>query len=100
MRLLLKLPVPTPAENDAAADPGFGEKLNGLLKELGAQRIFSRRADGRLIAYALFEIEEPARILAIAKPISVWLKVKPEFFPETVGKSYFGDVTLPPGKGA
>jgi hypothetical protein len=100
MRLLLKLPVPSVAENEAAADPGFGEKLNGLLKELGAERIFSRRAEGRLIAYALFEIEDPVRILAIAKPISLWLKVKPEFFPETARRSYFGDVTLPAGKNA
>ena len=99
MRLLLKLPVPTPGECEAAADPHFGEKLNRLLKELGATRIFSRRAEGRLVAYALFEIADPARIFAIAKPIATWLKVKPEFFPETVGKSYFGDVTLPEGKG-
>jgi hypothetical protein len=97
MRLLLKLAVPTPAEREAAADPEFGAKLNGLLRELGAQKIFSRRAEGRLIAYALFEIEDPARIFAIAEPISSWLKVKPEFFPETVGKSFFGDVTLPAG---
>jgi hypothetical protein len=99
MRLLLKLPVPAPAENAVVGEPGFGEKLNALLKALGARRIFSRRAEGRVIAYALFEIDDPARIFAIAEPLSTWLKVKPEFFPESVGKSYFGDVTLPPGKG-
>jgi hypothetical protein len=99
MRLLLKLPVPTPAENAAVSEPGFGAKLNALFKDLGAQRIFSRRAEGRLIAYALFEIDDPSRIFAIAAPLSTWLKVKPEFFPESVGKSYFGDVTLPSGKG-
>jgi hypothetical protein len=95
MRLLLKLAVPTAAENAVAGDPEFGGKLNGLFKELGAQAIFSRKSEGRLIAYALFDIQDPTRIFAIAEPIFLWLKVKPEFLPETVGKSYFGDVTLP-----
>ena len=98
MRLLLKLPIPTAAENAVAGEADFGPRLNGLFKELGAEKIFSRRAEGRVIAYALFEIEDPARIFAIAEPLSRWLKVKPEFFPETVGRSFFGDVTLPPGK--
>jgi hypothetical protein len=98
MRFLLKLPIPTPAENAAAGEAGFGDKLNSLFRELGAEKIFSRKAEGRLIAYALFEIEDPARLFAIAEPISLWLKVKPEFFPETIGRSYFGDVTLPAGK--
>ena len=95
MRLLLKLPVPTAAENAAVGQPGFSEKLNRLFRELGAQAIFSRRSEERLFAYALFDIPDPSRIFAIAEPISRWLKVKPEFLHETVGRSYFGDVTLP-----
>lgn len=95
MRLLMKLPIPTAAENAVAGEPGFSEKLNTLFRELGAQAIFSRRSETRVIAYALFDILEPPQILAIAERISLWLKVKPEFLPETVGKSYFGDVTLP-----
>jgi hypothetical protein len=99
MRLLLKLPIPTPAENAVVSEPKFSERLNQLMKELGAQAVFSRRSANRHVAYALFDIEEPARIFAIAQPVCAWLKVKVEFFPETVGKSYFGNVTLPPGKG-
>jgi hypothetical protein len=95
MRLLLKLPVPTAAENPAAGEPNFSERLNGLFREFGAQAIFSRRSQDRVIAYALFEITGPAEIFAIAERIFLWLKVKPEFLPETVGRSYFGDVTLP-----
>jgi hypothetical protein len=95
MRLLLKLPIPTAAENPVAGEPKFGEKLNSLFRELGAQAIFSRRSEGRVIAYALFDIGDPAQLFAIAERISLWLKVKPEFLPESVGKSYFGDVTLP-----
>lgn len=95
MRLLMKLPIPTPAENAVTGEPGFSEKLNSLFRELGAQAIFSRRSEARVIAYALFDIPDPSRLLAIAERISLWLKVKPEFLPETVGKSYFGDVTLP-----
>jgi hypothetical protein len=95
MRLLLKLPVPTAVENAEVGQPGFSEKLNGLLRELGAQAVFSRRSEERLFAYALFDIADPSRIFAIAEPISLWLKVKPEFLHETVGRSYFGDVTLP-----
>ena len=95
MRLLLKLAIPTAAENAVVGEPNFSERLNGLFRELGATAIFSRRSEGRVIAYALFDISDPARIFAIAEPISKWLKVKPEFLSETVGKSYFGDVTLP-----
>jgi hypothetical protein len=97
MRLLCKLQLPTPAENAVAGEPGFVEKLNGLLNELGTQAIFSRRSEKRRIVYALFDVENPARILAIAEPISTWLKIKVEFFSETVGKSHFGGVT-PPSK--
>jgi hypothetical protein len=95
MRLLLKLPIPTAAENAVVGEPKFSEKLNGLFRELGAQATFSRRSETRVIAYALFDILDPPRIFAIAERISLWLKVKPEFLPETVGRSYFGDVTLP-----
>jgi hypothetical protein len=95
MRLLLKLAIPTAAENAIVGEPRFSERLNGLFRELGALAIFSRRSEGRVIAYALFDIADPVRIFAIAEPISRWLKVKPEFLHETVGKSYFGDVTLP-----
>jgi hypothetical protein len=95
MRLLLKLPLPTVTENAMVGEPKFSEKLNRIFKELGAQAIFSRKAETRVIAYALFEIRDPPQIFAIAERISLWLKVKPEFLPETVGRSYFGDVTLP-----
>jgi len=98
MRLLMKLLIPTPAENAVVGESGFNEKFTQLLRELGAQSIFSRRAKDRRIAYALFDIQDPARIFAIAEPVSTWLKVKAEFFPETIGKSYFGDVTLPHAK--
>jgi hypothetical protein len=87
MRLMMKVPIPTMTENAVVGDPKFTETLHGLFVELGAQKIYSRMAEGRRFDYAIFEIQDPSRIFAIARPVSVWLKVKPEFMPDVTTRS-------------
>ena len=86
MRLMMKVPIPTAAENAVVADPKFNETLHALFVELGALKIYSRMAEGRRFDYAILDIQDPARIFAIAKPVSVWLKVKPEFMPDVTAR--------------
>jgi hypothetical protein len=87
MRLMMKVAIPAVTENPVVGDPNFNEKLHGLFTQLGAQKIYSRMADGRRFDYATFEIQDPSRIFAIAKPVAVWLGVKPEFMPDTITRS-------------
>ena len=83
LRLVLKVPLPTQSENPVLADPAFREKLHALFARLGTIRIYnSRIEEGRQVEFALFEIAEASQIFAIAEPVSLWLKVKPEFLPE------------------
>ena len=87
MRLMMKVAIPAVTENPVVGDPKFNEKLQGLFIELGAQKIYSRMADGRRYDYAIFDIQDPSRIFAIAKPVSVWLGVRPEFMLDTIARS-------------
>ena len=84
MRLMMKVAIPAVTENPVVGDPKFNEKLHGLFVELGAQKIYTRMAEGRRFDYAIFDIQDPSRIFAIAKPVSVWLGVRPEFLPDTI----------------
>jgi hypothetical protein len=84
MRLMMKLPIPMAGENAVVADPAFDNKLKSLLLELGAQKVYTQMMEGRRIEYVIFEIEDPARIFSIARPVHLWLKVKPEFMPDTI----------------
>jgi hypothetical protein len=87
MRLMMKVAIPAVTENPVVGDPKFNEKLQGLFIELGAQKIYSRMADGRRYDYVIFDIQDPSHIFAIAKPVSVWLGVRPEFMPDTITRS-------------
>jgi hypothetical protein len=89
MRFMMKVPIPTATENPAVADPGFNDRLRGLFVELGAQKLYTRTVEDRRFEYALFDIEDLSRIHAIARPVSLWLGVKPEFLPERLASSGF-----------
>ena len=82
MRFIMKVAIPEPAENPAVGAPDFNARLHGLFAELGAQKIYSRTANGRRFDYALFDIQDLTRIYAIARPVSLLVGVKPEFLPE------------------
>lgn len=86
MRFLMKVPIPSVTENPVVGEADFNEKLGRLFVELGADKIFTRMLDGRRFDFAHFDIQDLSRLYVIAKPVSVWLKVKPEFLAETQAK--------------
>lgn len=89
MRLMMKIPIPAAGENPVVRDPRFNDQLKALLVELGAQKVYTQMVEGRRIEYVIFDVQDPSRIFSIARPVSLWLKVKPEFMPDTI--------TRPPG---
>jgi hypothetical protein len=89
MRFLMKIPVPTPAENAVAADPEFDEKLRRLFSSIGALATYSNIVDGRRIDYVLVDVEL-SLLTARAETVFRFLGVKPEFLPEVVPQPYYG----------
>jgi hypothetical protein len=89
MRFLMKVEIPTAAENALAGDPKFNEKLQDLFLRLGAQATYTRTQGERRVDYVLVDIAA-AQITAVAEPVFRLLKVKPEFLPEIVPQPYFG----------
>jgi hypothetical protein len=90
MRLLMKIAIPTAAENAVVCDPKFNEKLRSLFLKLGAEATYSATLDGRRFDYMLVDISDVTQITAVAEPVFRFLKVKPEFLPEVAPKPYYG----------
>jgi hypothetical protein len=91
MRFLMKIPIPTAAENPIVGEPQFNETLRTLFLQLGAKATYSNTLAGRRIEYVLVDIEA-AEIANVAEPVFRLLKVKPEFLPEVVPKPYYGRI--------
>jgi hypothetical protein len=92
MRFLMRIQIPTAAENAVVSDPIFDEKLRSLFLKVGAQATYSTTQEGRRIDWVVVDIKDAAQIAAVAEPIFRWLKVKPEFLPEMAPKPYFGRI--------
>lgn len=91
MRFLVKIPVPTAAENPVVRNPGFDDMLRALYLELRAQATYSTPRNGSRVDYILIDVE-PADMAAIARPIFELLQVKVEFLPEVTPQKSFGHV--------
>jgi hypothetical protein len=92
MRLLMKIAIPTVAENAVAGYPKFNEELRALFLALGAKATYSNTLDGRRCDYVLVDLDDVTQIPEVAEPVFRFLKVKPEFLPEVTPKSYYGRV--------
>ena len=90
MRLLMKIPLPSPAENPLRRDANFDALWKDFLLGLGAGEVHSAAPGQQRIDYAVFEIADLAAIFALAKAVHEWIGVKPEFLPEVTPKPYFG----------
>jgi hypothetical protein len=88
MRLLMKITLPTPAENPEVEDGDFNRNLQKLFTEVGGLGSHSTLEDGRRVEWVIVDID-PALITPTAKFIFEHLKVKPEFVPEMTPKPYF-----------
>jgi hypothetical protein len=92
MRFLMKIPMPTAAENPVVGEPDFEEKLRNLFTEIGGQATYATMQDGRRIEWVVVDIQNPALITPAAEFIFRFLKVKIEFLPEMAPKPYYGRV--------
>jgi len=90
MRFLMKIAIPTAAENPAVGEPQFNEKLRSFFLKLGAEATYSNMLDGRRFDYVLVDIPDVTQITAVAEPVFRFLKVKPEFLPEVAPQPYYG----------
>jgi len=58
MRLLMKIAIPTAAENAVVRDPKFNEELRALFLKLGAEATYSNTLDGRRFDYVLVDLDD------------------------------------------
>jgi hypothetical protein len=89
MRFLMKITIPSLAENAIVGDPEFEAKLRALFLSFGALATYSNSIDGRRLDYVLVDLV-PARITATAESVFRFLGTKPEFLPEVVPQPYYG----------
>ncbi len=91
MRFLLKLTIPTEAGNAALSDPKFGQKMQVLLKDIGAEAAYFASMEGERGGYIIVPMKDASEIPAIAEPFFLWLNAKLEFIPvmtpEDLGKA-------------
>jgi len=91
MRFLVKITIPTAAENPIVSNPGFDDTLRALYLELRAQATYSASQSRGRVDYILIDVE-PADMAAIARPIFELLQVKVEFLQEVTPQKSFGHV--------
>ena len=91
MRFIMKLEIPTESGNEAISDPKFGQKMQALLKKVGAEAAYFTTVRGQRGGYVVFNMEDASQIPAIAEPFFLWLNAKVEFLPvmmpEDLGKA-------------
>ena len=90
MRFLMRIVIPTAAENPVAADPRLDDRLRALFLSVGALAAYSRDEKGRRVDYILVDIADLTQITARAKKIFDVLKVKSEFYPQKMDDPLFG----------
>jgi hypothetical protein len=82
MRFLMRIQMPSEAENPQVADPGFNGKMRELLLKVNARSATSGMIDGKRVGHVIVDVDDPAELPAIAEPFIQWLKVLPEFLHE------------------
>jgi hypothetical protein len=81
MRYLIKVEMATDAGNMAIRDPKFGEKMQGLLKELKAEAAYFTTVNGHRGCYIVVNMDEASQMVAMAEPLFLWFKANVEFIP-------------------
>jgi hypothetical protein len=89
MRFLMKILLPTSADNLFAATPDIEQKLSALFARIGALATYPTTVDASRCYYVLVDVE-PECLTATAEPVFQLLGVKPEFLPEVLPKPYYG----------
>jgi hypothetical protein len=91
MRFIMRMEIPTEAGNAALSDPKFGQKMQAILKEVGAEAAYFTSIRGQRGGYIVVNMKDASQIPAIAEPFFHWLNAKVEFLPvmtpEDLGKA-------------
>lgn len=82
MRFLMKIEMPTAAENPAINAPDFNDRMRALLGQINAERASFSVTNGRRVDHIIVNVADPTELPAKAAPFHAWLQVKAEFFPE------------------
>jgi hypothetical protein len=77
----MKWEMPTEAGNEALKDPKFGDKVQGLLKDMKAEAAYFTTVKGHRGGYIVINMDDASQMVAMAEPIFFGLKAKVEFIP-------------------
>jgi hypothetical protein len=81
MRYLMKVEMPNDAGNANISDPKFGEKMQGLLKEVKAEAAYFTTVNGHRGGYIVVNMDDASQMPAISEPFFLWFKGNVEFIP-------------------
>ena len=77
----MKIKVPTESGNDIIGDPTFGEKMDAILKDVGAEAAYFTTVDGHRGGYIVVNMKDASQMPAIAEPFFLWQNATVEFLP-------------------
>ena len=81
MRFLVKVKVPTESGNQMIDDPAFGQKMDAILKDVGAEAAYFTTIDGQRGGYIVVNMKDASEMPAIAEPFFLWQNATVEFLP-------------------
>jgi hypothetical protein len=91
MRFILRTRIPIERGNQALSDPQFGQKMNDLLKEIGAEAAYFTTIDGQRGAYIIVNLKDASELPKVAEPLFLWLHADveglPAMMPEDLAKA-------------
>ena len=82
MRFLMKIEMPTEAENAVVGEPGFNDKMCELLGQINAESASFSFVDGRRVDLIIVNVADFTELPTLAEPFYRWLKVRAEFLPQ------------------
>jgi hypothetical protein len=81
MRMMLKILVPTEADNDAVKDGSLAKLLADTIRKLNAEASYFVAQDGLRCALIFFDMKDSAELPAIAEPLFMGLNAEVEVVP-------------------
>jgi hypothetical protein len=81
MRYLMNVDWPNETANKVISDPKFGEKMQGLLKEIKAEAAYFTTIAGHRGAYVVVNMDDVSQMPMIAEPFFLWINANVTFIP-------------------
>jgi len=73
--------MPTEAGNEALKDPKFGDKVEGMLKEMKAEAEYFTTIRGHRGGYIVVNMDDASQMVAMAESVFFGFKAKVKFIP-------------------